>query len=101
MPQKYPNENPDPVGARPPVPPAPPAPEQVDGGPAFPVNEEALMRNLPGMSLRDYFAAKAMRAFLSGHVAHYGHENYWKPSDMASEAYGIADAMLAARKGGA
>lgn len=48
-------------------------------------------------SLRDQLAAKAMQAFVSGHIAHYGHENYWKPSDMAGEAYGVADAMLEAR----
>lgn len=54
-----------------------------------------------GMSLRDYFAAKAMQAFLTGHVSHYGHENYWAPKDMATEAYTVADAMLKAREGGA
>lgn len=47
-------------------------------------------------SQRDQLAAQAMQAFISGHIAHYGHDNYWKPSDMAGEAYGVADAMLEA-----
>lgn len=54
-----------------------------------------------GMSLRDYFAAKAMQAYLSGHIAHNGHESYWRPEDIASEAFIVADAMLQAREGGA
>lgn len=46
---------------------------------------------------RDYFAAKAMQAFLSGHIAHFGHENHWPYSALTSEAYDVADAMLKAR----
>jgi hypothetical protein len=43
-----------------------------------------------GMTLRDYFAAKAMQALLT-RVAMSGGER-------ATEAYRIADAMLAARE---
>lgn len=47
-----------------------------------------------GMSLRDYFAAKALAtayAYPSDDVQH------WDASDFAKHAYAIADAMLAAR----
>ena len=72
-----------------------------NGGPAFP--ESGARGNAAGgegMCLRDYFAAKAMQAMLAGHFGHYGHENYWAPKDIAQDAYAMADAMLAARKGG-
>lgn len=84
-----------------------------DGGPAFPVvqtqehwvrdNEDkfqviGLVESTGGMTLRDYFAAKAMQGALSGHHAHAGHEDYWPPAGVASYAYEMADAMLAARK---
>lgn len=101
-----------------------------DGGPAFPMQDQqaihawaqakieilglettaerdaayiqARAEAIGGMSLRDYFAAKAMAAMLAGHFSHYGHESYWPRPEVASEAYGVADAMLAARqKGGA
>jgi len=52
-------------------------------------------------ALRDEFAAKAMQGFLSGHVAHYGHDNHWPYQALASEAYDMADAMLKAREGSA
>lgn len=74
-------------------------------GPAFPADEwrdstDPLDRNPVkhlGMTLRDYFAAKALQAFMSGHIAHYGHENHWPYAGLASEAYKLADAMLKAR----
>ncbi|MDE4034167.1 hypothetical protein PXI95_08955 [Enterobacter asburiae] len=46
----------------------------------------------PGMTLRDYFAAKAMQGIISGEC------NYGAFSDLASDAYSIADAMLLARE---
>jgi hypothetical protein len=61
--------------------------------PAFPVTiEEGLTHE--GMGLRDYFAAKAMQAMLSSpncpmHV---------KESELATQAYHTADAMLRARE---
>jgi hypothetical protein len=50
----------------------------------------------PGMTLRDYFAAKAMQGICAGRdeagtLVHHGYE--W----IASESYAIADAMLKAR----
>jgi hypothetical protein len=45
-----------------------------------------------GMTLRDYFAAKAMQAILSD-------PNYSNPDDkLAASAYYIADAMMKARE---
>ena len=64
------------------------------GGPAFPVTEEAFMRKLSGMTLRDYFAAKAMAAYASSAD--------WRidmgPDETAFAAYKQADAMLKARE---
>lgn len=75
------------------------------GGPAFPGKQKALMiqaehREIAsqyeiehnGMTLRDYFAAKAMQGLL-----------VYRPKDRttasyADEAYVLADAMLKARK---
>ena len=62
-----------------------------DGGTAFPVSEEALMRNLQGMTLRDYFAAKAMQAMVEQRAFPFD-------SEIPKNAYAIADAMLEARK---
>lgn len=77
-----------------------------NGGPAFPVADlqaatpkttDELKAMARGMTLRDYFAAKAMQGFLGGHITHYGHENHWSFQDMAGEAYTVADAMLKER----
>ena len=48
-----------------------------------------------GMSLRDYFAAKAMQAFLSSWII----KNDYPETDsiVAEHAYEMADAMLKAR----
>ncbi|CAB4131189.1 hypothetical protein UFOVP126_51 [uncultured Caudovirales phage] len=61
------------------------------GGPAFPVDETALVRNLQGMTLRDYFAAKAMQAEMAQGI----HESDF--DWMVARCYKVADAMLAAR----
>ena len=45
-----------------------------------------------GMTLRDYFAAKAMQGIISSEC------NYGAFTDLASDAYSIADAMLRARE---
>ena len=70
------------------------------GGPAFPTDngmEGGMWRGSPGMSLRDYFAAKAlqarMTAFCSLEVNHG-----WTNMEIAIDAYAMADAMLKARK---
>ena len=62
-----------------------------DGGPAFP--HSRLGSDHDGMTLRDYFAAKAMQ----GLCAHpeMGHNPYVK---IAEAAYHQADAMLAERE---
>ena len=69
------------------------------GGPAFPRSlytqggafDSSSLSQGYGMTLRDYFAAKAMQAILSD-------PNYSSPDDKLAEAsYWIADAMLRAR----
>lgn len=64
------------------------------GGPAFP---QSSIQD-PGMTLRDYFAAKALVGFMGS-----GDADWTKhPESFAREAYRMADAMLAEReKGGA
>lgn len=71
-----------------------------DGGPAFPLQSigPEFQHGYSGMTLRDYFAAKAMQAFLSGHIAHHGHESHWPYDQMVYEAYAVADAMLKQRE---
>ena len=61
-----------------------------DGGSAFPVPVDVNPDGVTcGMTLRDYFAAKAIQALVSNsHVLN---------TDAASHAYKIADAMLAER----
>jgi hypothetical protein len=46
-----------------------------------------------GMELRDYFAAKAMQGLLSTVK-----DEEWQYDDVATIAYGMADAMMEARK---
>ena len=62
-----------------------------DGGPAFPALDARTM--LSGMSLRDYFAAKAMQGFM----ANKSNPMHYQPETDAQWAYMIADAMLKAR----
>ena len=82
-----------------------------NGGPAFPVQKEMLstkieqghlseITTIPGMTLRDYFAAKAMQGILSCF-----HE-YQEIADVTGDktearaklAYKLADAMLEEKK---
>ena len=63
------------------------------GGPAFPTTEVAMMRSMQGMTLRDYFAAKAMQGICASGPTHE-----WSNSRLAAEAYDLADAMLKARQ---
>ena len=93
-----------------------------DGGPAFPFDPVGgIHGGSTGMSLRDYFAGQAMAAMVAGHLKHNrdpsrrgGDEpllDYTMPDCegvieerdcnapiMASVAYAMADAMLAARE---
>jgi hypothetical protein len=66
-----------------------------DGGPAFPFFHawEVDKEGADGMSLRDYFAAKAMQGFCAS-----ASMPEWEFSDMAKQAYCAADAMLRARE---
>ena len=67
------------------------------GGPAFPTEAYDLDRKgyvrEEGMTLRDYFAAKAMQ----GNLASWPEDQLFNPKDIAEHAYGVADAMLAER----
>ena len=63
--------------------------------PAFPANHFDLAENEHGMTLRDYFAAKAMQGILSG----YTHGSIPPTESLTSASYKIADAMLKARGG--
>lgn len=69
------------------------------GGPAFPCTPDNAARfNAPGsvgMTLRDYFAAKALHT-----ISAYPPEDIatWSADDFAKHAYATADAMLKARQ---
>jgi len=62
------------------------------GGPAFPV-QDASKWQAHGLTLRDYFAAKAMQSAMVACDLLAG-----KPNEFAEIAYQMADAMLEARK---
>ena len=64
------------------------------GGPAFPCHPGIENPIYDGMSLRDYFAATAVVGMLQ--VTGYATNKACK--DAAECAYGVADAMLEARK---
>ena len=71
-----------------------------DGGAAFPVvevfNGTSVVRD-SGLTLRDYFAAKAIQGMLSGPDALSRAANYRHV--YAERAYQIADEMILAREG--
>lgn len=78
-----------------------------DGGPAFPQDDATVNRinGAGGMSLRDYFAAKALQGYLSNPTVlppEKQIQDSTNPQDMANVAalfaYMVADAMLADRK---
>jgi hypothetical protein len=62
--------------------------------PAFPQHDRVVkalsIENSQGMTLRDYFAAKALPVVMPDNRAY--------PSDAAKAAYQFADAMMEARK---
>ena len=71
-----------------------------DGGPAFPQN--SLSSQNRGMTLRDWFAGQALAGILGGGFADtIPHDDLNGGRDAAAFAYQYADAMIAARKGGA
>lgn len=74
-----------------------------DGGPAFPCSPEQSLRmhgsSGPGMTLRDYFAAKVLPSVYTEYVRQAnieGFDEHWE-TGVALDAYRIADAMIAAR----
>ena len=82
-----------------------------DGGPAFPrsiiyANSDNPFEIVQGLSLRDYFAAKAMQAMIDKfniHLSHYGNEQEEEEIShlyllVATSAYNYANAMLAERE---
>ena len=68
------------------------------GGPAFPIVGSQHEVLEIGMTLRDYFAAKAMQGFVMDQVlvqeANTAPEWFW---GIANASYAMADAMLSAR----
>ena len=62
---------------------------------AFPFYPEYYDDECLGMTLRDYFAAKAMQSFLE-EVASGSDQHFYK--DIAIGSYRVADAMLKARE---
>lgn len=64
------------------------------GGQAFPTVGSQYSHE-EGMTLRDYFAAKAMQGYISS-----DDECEWDPIYLASWAYRVADAMIAERAKG-
>ena len=60
--------------------------------PAFPIHWE---NHHEGMTLRDYFAAKAMQALLRQYPDHLMNS---PASEVASDAYSMADAMMKVRE---
>jgi hypothetical protein len=78
-----------------------------DGGPAFPTingyvdSFGSVKQKSEGLSLRDYFAGKAMSWALSKDYGNdWGHSGKQHAPRAAANAYAIADAMLKARKEG-
>ena len=71
-----------------------------NGGPAFPANHYDLSADERGMTLRDYFAAQAMQALITGLISQPERAKDWLESELwaPQQAYNVADAMLDARK---
>ena len=77
---------------------------QNNGGPAFPelgnVGHNSDWQSESGMTLRDYFAAKALGLCFAQYLNHAeveGFQDGWRDG-VASDAYQMADAMLRARE---
>jgi hypothetical protein len=71
--------------------------DELPGGEAFPSHPEAGVQRhfiARGMSLRDYFAAKAMQGIIS--IPDHWYQN--GTESIAEMAYAMADAMLEERK---
>lgn len=70
------------------------------GGPAFPITLDQNFRQaiVGGMTLRDYFAAKALQGLLADPNSFDVKEDEDAADIYAEHAYAFADAMLEARK---
>lgn len=66
-----------------------------DGGPAFPIGSTPEEWG-NGMTLRDYFAAKAMQAWFTDRAVYLGDKQ--SRDKAAKQSYEMADAMLKARQ---
>ena len=72
--------------------------ETKDGGSAFPLSGPLTTSDNLGMTLRDYFAAKALAGMELTAEDNMGSGSFWySASRLAKRAYSIADAMLAER----
>lgn len=73
------------------------------GGAAFPCENSSFADFNEGMTLRDYFAAKAMQGVLARLDVHFrDSDEYIKQvagEHISKAAYAMADAMIAARGG--
>ena len=68
------------------------------GGPAFPHDDRAQYAERSGMTLRDYFAAKAMPVHMAAlSTWDAGSQEAWQ-NEIARLSYATADAMLRARE---
>jgi len=65
------------------------------GGPAFPPSNPGYAH---GMTLRDYFAAKAMQGLMGRNWDHFKGDDAALMHVWAKSAYFVADAMLKARE---
>lgn len=75
--------------------------EKDNGGPAFPNSVRLAGENLEdlrGMTMRDYFAAKAMQGALFAAQKDWSWIPEVQHKPLAAQAFQIADAMLEARK---
>ena len=68
-----------------------------NGGPAFPTITWDFGGETDGMTMRDYFAAKAMQGFIRGAKGMFG-DVIDTDENIAKSAYKMADAMLAERE---
>jgi hypothetical protein len=70
-----------------------------NGGPAFPVAGSEHNYPIEGMTLRDYFAAKALSGWLASYPESCTHPIVAGNADeVAKHSYMLADAMLRARE---
>ncbi|EOZ7525347.1 hypothetical protein O8E95_001419 [Enterobacter quasiroggenkampii] len=70
-----------------------------NGGPAFPVAGSEHNYPIEGMTLRDYFAAKALSGWLASYPESCTHPIVAGNADeVAKHSYKLADSMLRARE---